>query len=855
MVIPFLGRLHLDQRVKLTLFSLIALIFFNGCTTIRFVDEDKLLLKKDPKVAGNKALSADEVLAVTRTKANRKMFLGPKTFLYLYNLGRILQEDEKILRLKQPIMRFEGVQLINDSLAKVLTKDVGEPPVTLDTASLKKDSAAIYKLYYANGFLHPQISDSIKHIDNLFETQKALVTFHIKEGTAYQIEGSDYSITSPIVKGIYEKEKEKSLIKNGERYKHSTFEGERGRITQSMRNNGFFAFAPDFISYLVDTSDLKQTVPDVRNIKVSTLIVGEPKQYKIREVALTINSSSSDAGDFFAQFRTDTLTEKGLDFYRIAPNRFIERKPMKLKVFIDLLNELNFDFICRKITVKEGDLYSLEEQIKTQKALQALTMFQFVTISFLPNEEKSTLDMLITIKLAPRYEFKYGAEIFGLVGNDNNAYGVTSNLPAFGLNASLRNRNAFGHSEQFESSIGGLVSAYRAQGDIWYAYYELRGKLNLEFPRLITPFSKINRKDLSPLSPKTGISGSFRVENRVEYERYTFSISPINYRWNTKSFRTLENIQLSLLSLDFVAVANVNSAFQELLNKFPQTQRDFASRFLSRDVIFTYTHSNYTETRKKATHFLKITAEEGGIVPFVIDWATSFIQCPTCDNNFKDHYLLGNRDQQQRIDYGQYWKLSAEGKYHYPLWKTGALVGRTFLGASGTMGYSYTAQLVPYQVRFFAGGPNSMRGWLSNTLGPGTTNLLASSSQDSLNALPGGEYMFELNAELRFNTFSYIQPSIFTDIGNLWFTNKDFVKRQSLLGEKAVLDRNNFVLGWDIGTGLRMDFSFLIFRLDFAQQMYRPAVKAFLWQPSRFFGEGDRFTRYSQIQVGIGYPF
>jgi hypothetical protein len=360
------------------------------------------------------------------------------------------------------------------------------------------------------------------------------------------------------------------------------------------------------------------------------------------------------------------------------------------------------------------------------------------------------------------------------------------------------------------------------------------------------------------LVPKTSIAGAIRLESRFEYQRVTIGLSPLNYRWNNTPFKVKESSQLNILSLDLVSVSRLDSTFYNYLQNLPpsrsQYSRDFQSRFISRDISYTYTNSDYMTTRVMPTYYLKVFAEEGGLVPFAIDFVDVILgkkDCQTCDKSYKDHYLFNNSSK--KIDYGQYIKASVEGKYYYPMWKTGAFVGRALLGGSTSIGYSRSSQVVPYQSRFFSGGANSMRGWFSNTLGPGDTTITK--------FLPiGGEWIFEANAELRFNSiFSYVQPAIFTDIGNVWFAPSN-----NLYGKGGTaLTKNNLLLGWDGGVGMRLDFSFLIIRFDLAQQLYRPSVRAFLWQPTKFF-EIDLSTpnqnltswsKYTQLQFGIGYPF
>lgn len=148
-----------------------------------------------------------------------------------------------------------------------------------------------------------------------------------------------------------------------------------------------------------------------------------------------------------------------------------------------------------------------------------------------------------------------------------------------------------------------------------------------------------------------------------------------------------------------------------------------------------------------------------------------------------------------------------------------------------------------------------MRGWRSNTLGPGTTSLkeiLDLDSEDELQGIsliaPGGEWIFELNAEYRFRAAGILELALFTDAGNVWFNRPR--TGEPPLGEKSVLNRENLKLGWDAGIGFRFDFSFLILRLDVAQQLYAPDL-----ENGWILGNANSRERRPQLNLGINYPF
>jgi outer membrane protein assembly factor BamA len=91
-----------------------------------------------------------------------------------------------------------------------------------------------------------------------------------------------------------------------------------------------------------------------------------------------------------------------------------------------------------------------------------------------------------------------------------------------------------------------------------------------------------------------------------------------------------------------------------------------------------------------------------------------------------------------------------------------------------------------------------------------------------------------------------LEGAIFADAGNVWFA-----KGSSFEDSRGKLSTQTFRLAANMGIGLRFDFSFLILRLDIAQQIYAPDIED--WVVKRF--PKDLGNNRIQYNLGIGYPF
>lgn len=142
-----------------------------------------------------------------------------------------------------------------------------------------------------------------------------------------------------------------------------------------------------------------------------------------------------------------------------------------------------------------------------------------------------------------------------------------------------------------------------------------------------------------------------------------------------------------------------------------------------------------------------------------------------------------------------------------------------------------------------------MRGWLQRSLGPGSFDKSGGGNIDQV-----GNFKLEFNAEYRLKLFSFLEPALFVDVGNIWLTKPDEERKNGSIKESF----GQF--GVDYGVGLRLDLSFFLLRLDFARRLYDPGAeyegKKYL-SPFEYRKKTESKGYYNPIvfQLGIGYPF
>lgn len=848
---------------------LLLVIILSGCHTAHYVPKDKLLLRDEIKLKGNKSVS---LYSAVKTKPNRRI-IWPKFYLALYNTGTTLEQDSSVLK-EWFVQKPRREQIFNNTV-NWLTKEIGEPPVIVNKKDIQKDSLNIINTYAANGFFDTQASYKIDTINTYFERRRGKVTFEIEEGKAFHIRSIWMKAPFEELEGHFINTKAKSHIQVGERFKYNDLALERSRYANLLRTMGFFTFSPNSIQFKIDTFLNPQVypLPDSVNrvltvsdtsgkgkkwLDVIMEVTASPQRYIISNIEIDLgrlDAAGSELKDTLGKIdiRGTNLSEQDREDYRINERKLNRKHKMTFKVSPELIRLVNYNFIAERVYFKEGAQYDRRDAIYTQQRLQDLPMFQYVLLNYEVDEVRKRIKIVIEANFAPKFEFKTGLEVY------TNDLSTSFTLPILGASISLRNKNAFRKSELMELSLGGNIGRYPVNENDENFFWQIQGKGNINFPSFILPFPKTwiptKYRDFSVLRPVTITGLSFLREQREEFGRLTLN-GNANYRWFNQPQSQREQTQVSPISFEYIDY-DLDPSFQKVVDSLPAAiSRTYQSRFNSW-LAASYTVSDYLNSTRRPTYFGKLNYEGGGNIPRLFEILSPF------DQDYTDNRLIIRNGDSIGLSFGQYVKLWVEGKTQLPI-KNGKLqlVLRGVVG--GALPFGRT-QLVPVERRFFTGGPSSMRGWQSNTLGPGTfplTELLSDDEEDVSSLLAiGGEYLFEVNAELRFHVGSYLDMAVFTDVGNVWLNRKKAgqdTDPNNFTDPRAFLSLENIAPGWDAGIGFRLDFSFLIVRIDLAQQLFDPGRvgdPAFTtgWVLRDFPTDigGNSF----QVHVGIGYPF
>lgn len=703
-----------------------------------------------------------------------------------------------------------------------VVRNFGEPPVLLDTI-LVNNSLIPMRQYLSNkGYFGADMNSSVS-----IRRGKATITYSSVTPEPWHVGQFSSEINDDTLASVVSNENKFSLIKEGEQYDAYKMTGERDRITQLLRNNGYYAFSSDFIYFEVDTVN-KDKLADIRLVILNRKLVKPEIQpdktqdssnltftfhqrYKFRDINIHTDypgiGDKARSYDTLGYWRTADVNDNP-DFYLIY-RTFLRLRP---------------EALARAVFVSPNDFYSQRNVNLTYNRIQNLGLSSYVSVNVKPVESTNNdntqqlLDLEVRMVRAPVNGFTIEAE-------GTNADG----LMGLGGSLNFRNRNIFVGAETFRIRTYGAIEikpkfGVEDENAHLGIFNSLAGGIEtgLDFPTLLSPFPI--KSLFQNARPKTTLALGYNYELRSGLYERNLSKFTLSYEWNASdvSRHFFSPVDLSSISI------NRDPAFTEILLNLKDPR--FFNQYTNHLILamkYSYVFNNQVLRDRNNFFYFRINLEPAGNMFQLLSNVTN----ATKDEEGR-YTLFG-------LKFAQYFRIDWDLRYYKPITLRQRLVYRLAFGIGVPYGNSIS---LPFEKGFFAGGANGMRGWPVRSLGPGEY-----SSEDE-NVLENvGDLWSEANIEYRFPIYSFFNGTLFADVGNIWLLheNTDFP------GGRFNFDRLLNSLALNIGTGIRFDFSLFVFRIDGGLPLYDPGKP-----------EGDQHFRPKNFQMkdinwnfGIGYPF
>ena len=473
--------------------------------------------------------------------------------------------------------------------------------------------------------------------------------------------------------------------------------------------------------------------------------------------------------------------------------------PKTLKIRDKVLRGLN--------TVTPGEEYSESVVNSTYSRLSALKIFSSVNIG-MTQTDTNLVDCMISLTQSKLQGFKVNLEAST---NSSGLYGISPQV-------SYYHKNIFRGGEVLNLSFMGN---FQFKFDNSVRSNEFGVSSSLSFPR----FFPLPYQYFKGAIPHTDVNISYNYQNRPEYTRNIISTS-YGYSGNIKNRFFY---QAYPLQLNIVRIFDLDNDFYDTLDNDPFLRNAYQNHFdLGSGAILYYTTN--VESIPKSTYFY---------TRFQFDIAGNLLSAfnPMMSIDSNGSRMIWHTPYSQfvrgEITLGRTWIFGR---------KDGQSIATRFLAGAG---YAYgNSTTLPFEKHFYAGGASSLRGWQARTVGPGLSQI------DDSFVIPNqtGDMKIEANVEYRFDMFWKVAGAVFVDAGNIWtlrsssLGNTDnSVFRLDLLGKSIAAN-------W--GAGIRLNFGFLLLRLDMGMKIHDPARENRWVKPNQWL-KRDGYA----VHFGVGYPF
>ena len=772
----------------LSLFLLISTIEgLYSCSSTKFVPEGEYLLDKvkiESDIPNYKTL---ELKPYIRQQPNFKMFALNKTMLQIYNLAG-----------------KDSSKWINRFLKKI-----GEDPVIFDSTLVVKTKMELQKRFINMGYLDVDVSS-----ETSLKGKKAYVIYRIKGNTPYRIRNYSATIEDTTIQKELEAIKNdehspvpgepaserNSLIKEGMLFDRNLLDKERERISNLLRNRGYYAFNKYTISYDATDSALVENQVDL-NMKLDLFRKLQPdgkfadiphEKYYFDKVFIYLDYDPLKRSNLNDYKASDSIVSNGYTIY------YQGKKPA-----IHLKTLLNNNFITPQ------RVYSQLREDATYSAFSSLNALSNIHIQFDEYQRDDTVRLNAHILTMPAKKQSLGYSIEGT--NTTGNLGVASSI-------NYTHRNLFRGAETFTFKIRG---AYEAISNFTDPYLEIGGEAAIHIPKFVFPFIKTSFS--RGIRSSTELSLRYNHQTRPEFDRTLFS-GGLRYIWQGRE-RASGRHQFSIPDIDYVYIPRIDPNF---LDHLPMNAQYFGySNLFIVGTGYSYTKTTFDPMQKQRNVYsFRFSFESAGNTLYGLN---RLLNAPKDEQgSYKLFQTYFAQFVKGDVDYAKTFVIDRQNSI---AWRIGG-------GISIPYGNS---KMLPFEKRYYSGGANSVRAWQVRELGPGNYQGEATFYNQS------GDIKLDLNIEYRTRFFWKLEAAAFVDAGNIW-TIKDYPEQ-----EGGIFKLNSFYrqIAMGYGLGLRLDMDFFLLRLDCGWKAYDPSENG--KEKWRIFH--PNFSSNWAWHFAVGYPF
>jgi outer membrane protein insertion porin family len=690
-----------------------------------------------------------------------------------------------------------------------LNDNWGEPANRLNRELVSNDMDRISTYYRSVGYLDTKIDTIIVDYGN----KRFEVSFLIQEGRQSIINQVQYSgfpeYDDPRAMSRFlrrstlaDRQINDTTYTANKPFSYDLIGQERTSIMTSLRNNGFASVQRDSVRAVIERTD-----DDPYNLKVLFLI-NPGKIFYFGDVYLNVDGPNP----------ADTSSSS----FVVGPPQTSD----STRIYIRRENEAftRYSLLTDNIVFRPGDIFNYDEYLLTVRRFQNINMinvrqFGLSADGSLPDYSGLSLPVRIDMQTLPRHSIRF--DVFGM------------QRLGFGAGAGLRylNNNLLRRGESLEIGLNG--SFENAPNVTAGLLRSVEGTIQYGHSRLTWP--------LGFLSDRPEFTNS-----RTTYQISLSQISQINFNVNA-NLRLNLNYQvqhsptttsmLDLFEFDWFDASPTPRFIEQIINEISdplQQERilnDFSQQFNS-TVRYTLRRSTTDFIQRNSGFYSELSIEFAGTVPYLIE---KYLVRPgePIQSTIPSLTLADST-----LSYSRFIKAYVDQRRYIPISESSTLAVRGFAGIA----YAYGENTqIPLNRRFFAGGSNDIRGWAPLRLGPGDQSISSVTVNGADIKFAG--FMEARQLLLRNVLSTNWSVAAFLDAGNIWNG-----PRSRFPDGKFRVDSFYEEIAVGTGVGMRLDWEFVIFRVDMAWRAYDPARENGMVR-------GWFNTPNSYIHFGIGHAF
>ena len=769
------------MKRKVQLYLYITLVaLLTSCSVNKFIPEEHYLLDEVHIISDTEEVQPSMFTSYIRQNPNAKWFNLVKVPMHIYCMS--------------------GKDSTN-SFNRFLQK-LGDAPVIYDAIVTQKSQREIEKAVRNMGYMRAKVE-----LETEVKKNRIKVNYRIKAGRPYIIQQIAYNIDDMTINDFIEKDTIHSYLHTGMPFDVVALDNERNRITKLLQNNGYYKFHKDFIVYQADT--VRNTFQVNLTMKLLPFqlkkedVPTKHRQYTIRNVNFLTEDNLINQENNYTGYQS--LQHKGLQIF------------YQDKMYIRPNTLSNFNYI------RPNKLYSEQDVQNTYTSMGRLRALKYTNIRFdeVLDNDSAQLDANVLLTKGKNQSLSFEIEGTNSAGDLGAAASMT-----------FQHRNVFKGSETFTMKVRGAYEAITGLQEGYenddYKEYGIEASLN--FPEFKFPFLSADFKRKIRATSEVGLS--FNSQNRPEFTR-TLASAKWGYRWVD---RKSSQHRFDLLDVNYIYVPWKSENFKNYLENLTDRNSILIKSYEDQLIVrmgYTYTYNNANDKSRTSTnrnsYSIRMNLEEAGNLLYL--GSKAIHSAPKEDKG----YVIAN------IPFAQYIKGDIDFARNWNIDERNSLVFHIGMGVAYPYGNS---QVLPFEKRYFSGGPNSVRGWSVRSLGPGSYK----GTEGNMNYINhSGDIKLDVNLEYRTHLFWKFNGAAFIDAGNIW-NIRDYEEQ-----EEGTFRFNRFYkqLAVAYGLGLRFDLDYLIIRFDGGMKAVNPMKTG----KDKYPFLRPKFSRDFAFHFAVGYPF